>query len=41
MIGLFFVGMGATLIGALIVWYVINNYVIKKDNKRTRYDDTA
>ena len=24
MIGLFFVGMGATLIGALIVWYVIN-----------------
>ena len=24
MIGLFFFGMGATLIGALIVWYVIN-----------------
>ena len=24
MIGLFFVGMGATLIGALIVWFVIN-----------------
>ena len=24
MIGLFFFGMGATLIGALIVWFVIN-----------------
>ena len=24
MIGLFFVGMGAILIGALITWYVIN-----------------
>jgi hypothetical protein len=31
MIGLFFVGMGAILIGALIVWYVINNYVLKDD----------
>jgi|TARA_R100001480_G_scaffold799_1_gene2379 hypothetical protein len=41
MIGLFFVGMGATLIGALIVWYVINNYVIKKDKEKKRYDDTA
>jgi hypothetical protein len=31
MIGLFFVGMGAILIGTLIVWYVINNYVLKDD----------
>jgi len=30
-IGLFFVGMGATFVGALIVWYVINNYVVKDD----------
>ena len=27
MIGLFFFGMGATLIGALIVWYVINKVI--------------
>tara|TARA_R100001129_G_scaffold67765_1_gene46143 strand:- start:73 stop:174 length:102 start_codon:yes stop_codon:yes gene_type:complete len=33
MIGLFFVGMGVTLIGALIVWYVINNYVIKNEEE--------
>ena len=31
--GLFFVGMGATLIGALIVWYVINKFVIKNEKK--------
>jgi hypothetical protein len=33
MIGLFFVGMGATLIGALIVWYVINKYVVKDEEE--------
>jgi len=32
MIGLFFFGMGATLIGALIVFYVINKYVVKDEN---------
>jgi hypothetical protein len=32
MIGLFFVGMGALLIGALITWYVINNFVLKNDD---------
>ena len=32
MIGLFFVGMGATLIGALIVWYVINKFVGKGED---------
>ena len=31
MIGLFFVGMGALLIGALITWCVINNFVLKDD----------
>ena len=31
MIGLFFVGMGVILIGALIIWYVINNNVLKDD----------
>tara|TARA_R100001591_G_scaffold24694_1_gene34790 strand:+ start:451 stop:555 length:105 start_codon:yes stop_codon:yes gene_type:complete len=33
-IGLFFIGMGATLIGALIVWWVINNFVLKDDEKK-------
>ena len=33
MIGLFFVGMGATLIGALIVWFVINKFVVKDDEE--------
>jgi hypothetical protein len=32
--GLFFVGMGATLIGALIAWWVINNFVIKNDKEK-------
>ena len=32
MIGLFFFGMGATLTGALIVWYVINK--VTEDDKR-------
>ena len=35
MIGLFFIGMGATLIGALIVWFVINKFVVK-DHEKTR-----
>jgi len=30
-IGLFFLGMGVTFLGALIAWYVINNYVLKDD----------
>ena len=33
MIGLFFIGMGATLIGALIAWRVINTFVIKNDKE--------
>ena len=36
MIGLFFVGMGATLIGALIGWYVINKFVVKDEDQNTR-----
>tara|TARA_R100000664_G_C2640712_1_gene65861 strand:- start:311 stop:418 length:108 start_codon:yes stop_codon:yes gene_type:complete len=35
MIGMFFFGMGATFIGALIVWFVINKFVVK-DDKKTR-----
>ena len=31
MIGLFFVGMSAILIGGLITWYIINNYVLNDD----------
>jgi len=31
MIGLFFIGMGATLIGGLIAWYIINKFVVDKD----------
>ena len=31
MIGLFFVGMGAIFIGAIITWYVINKFVVKND----------
>jgi hypothetical protein len=31
MIGLFFVGMIAIFIGALITWYIINNYVLNDD----------
>ena len=30
---MFFFGMGATLIGALIVWFVINKFVIKNEKK--------
>ena len=32
MIGLFFVGIGVLLVGGLIAWYVINNYVLKDEN---------
>ena len=31
MIGLFFPGMGATLVGGLIAWFIINKFVIAKD----------
>jgi len=34
MIGMFFFGMGATFIGALIVWFVINKFVIKNEKKQ-------
>ena len=37
MIGLFFLGMGATLVGGLIAWYIINNYVIDKDEDQILY----
>ena len=31
MIGLFFIGTGATLIIALIGWFIVNRFVIGKD----------
>ena len=30
---MFFLGMGATFIGALIVWFVINKFVVKNEKK--------
>ena len=38
-IGMFFMGMIAIFIGAIIAWYVINNFVLKKDKEPTRFDD--
>ena len=32
-LGIFFLGMGAIIIGALIAWWVINNFVIKDDKE--------
>ena len=37
MIGLFFIGMGATLIGGLIAWYIINKFVVDKDETQILY----
>ena len=31
---MFFFGMGATFIGALIVWFVINKFVVKNEKKQ-------
>ena len=33
-LGMFFLGIGATLVGGLIVWWVINNFVIEEDEKK-------
>ena len=38
-IGMLAVGMIAIFIGAVAAWYIINNFVIKKKDKPTRYDD--
>ena len=37
MIGLFFIGMGATLVGGLIAWYIINKFVVDKDETQILY----
>lgn len=39
MIGLFFVGMGAILIAALVGWYIINNYILKNKKDTPKFDD--
>ena len=38
-IGMLAVGMIAIFIGAVAAWYIINNFVIKKKNEPTRFDD--
>ena len=38
-IGMFFMGMIAIFIGAVAAWYIINNFVIKKKDEPTRFDD--
>ena len=37
MIGLFFLGTGATLIIGLIAWYIVNRFVIGKDENQILY----
>ena len=37
MIGLFFLGTGATLIIGLIAWYIVNRFVIGKDEDQILY----
>ena len=38
-IGMLAVGMIAISIGAVAAWYIINNFVIKKKDEPTRFDD--
>ena len=37
--GMLAVGMIAIFIGAFAAWYIINNFVIKKKDEPTRFDD--
>ena len=37
--GMLAVGMIAIFIGAVAAWYIINNFVIKKKDEPTRFDD--
>ena len=38
-IGMLAVGMIAIFICAVAAWYIINNFVIKKKDEPTRFDD--
>ena len=38
-IGMLAVGMIAIFIGPIAAWYIINNFVIKKKDEPTRFDD--
>ena len=38
-IGMLAVGMIAIFIGAIAAWYIINNFVRKKKDEPTRFDD--
>ena len=40
MIGLFFVGMTAIFVAAIIGWFVINKFVLKDEKESKRFDDT-
>ncbi len=40
MIGLFFVGMAAIFVAAIIGWFVINKFVLKDEKESKRFDDT-
>ena len=40
MIGLFFVGMAASFVAAIIGWFVINKFVLKDKDESKRFDDT-
>ena len=40
MIGLFFVGMTAIFVAAIISWFVINKFVLKDEKESKRFDDT-
>ena len=38
MIGLFFVGMAAIFVAAIIGWFVINKFVLKDKDESKRFD---
>ena len=38
-IGMLAMGVMAIFVGAVAAWYIINNFVIKKKDKPTRFDD--
>ena len=38
-IGMLAVGIIAIFTGAVAAWYIINNFVIKKKDEPTRFDD--
>ena len=39
MIGLFFLGMACILIAAVITWFVVNRFVLKRKKETPKFDD--